>query len=218
MRLKNIYLYCLLVSLGQAGYAQDLGQYGTTYPIIEIDMRAYIQNRLQQLQVSGELVSYQNNFMKHVKAHILRPTPVMGLTHTVSDRVFYYDPTFILKHAILDVSGQVLIPSGQIINPLKVIPYHRILLFFDGDDKRQIQWIKQKCIQYQNSTDIKPIAVSGNIERMSRLLSAHVYFDQNGFLVHKLGILHVPCQVTPSQLKLKIHEIRLSQEHGVSDV
>lgn len=212
MRIRSFYFYAMIILFSQTVYAQDMGQYGTTFRIAEMDMRVYIQKRLQALQISGQLALYQNQLTKRAKAHVLRPDPVVGIVHTIHERIFYYDPTFELHHAIRDALGQILVPAGKKVNPLKIISFHRILLFFDGDDKRQIQWVKQQFIQYQNSTDIKPIAISGNIKKMSHLLSTHVYFDQNGFLVRKLGILHVPCRVTPDHLRLKLHEILLSQD------
>lgn len=83
--------------------------------------------------------------------------------------------------------------KGDRINPLEHVPFRETLYFIDGDDKRQIDWMKQ---QKPDTVISKIVLVNGNIKTSGESLDAQVYFDQNGPLSRRFQLDAVPARVT----------------------
>lgn len=94
---------------------------------------------------------------------------------------------------IADGKGVVFAHKGDRINPLEHVPFRETLYFIDGDDKRQIDWMKQ---QKPDTVISKIVLVNGNIKTSGESLNAQVYFDQNGTLSRKFQLDAVPARVT----------------------
>jgi len=190
--------------------ANNLGIWGTIYPIFEEDIKEFIYKRLNTMQENGELERAKRKFIENVKAHTLRPTPVLGLT-TIANadeaQTFYYDPTLVLNRNIEDANGRVLFAKGTKINPLEKVTLHSVLFFFNADDKRQVKWAINEA---KNYSYIKYILVQGNIKDAGDVLKNRIYFDQYGVLSKKFGIKHVPSVISQDGLRLKIQEFALS--------
>jgi len=206
--MKYYALIFLTVFIVSTIFAKDLGVWGDIYPIDEDDLREFIFKRLDSLEKNGEMKTMQKNFIKNVTDHTLRPPPVRNLITTEQPKTFFYDPTFMLNHNIEDADGKVLFPVGTKVNPLDMVQLHSVMFFLNSDDKRQITWATKKAKNYQY---VKYILVQGNIKEASDALNNKVYFDQYGKLVHKLGILHIPCIVQQSEKKLKIQEYAVKE-------
>src|SRR5690606_7294676 len=115
--LSLIIAFILSVITLEAVYANNVGVYGQVYPIIENDFLDFIYQRLYELEKNGELAHNQHRFLENVKTHTLTPTPVSGLTTTVKPRIFYYDPTLILRQDITDQNRKILLKKGMRVNP-----------------------------------------------------------------------------------------------------
>ena len=196
---------CCVVST--ASIANNLGVWGAVYPISEMDFLRFIHDRLVSFKKTGKLKRYEQAFLHRVKAHTLRPHPVSNITTIRKNKIFYYDPTFVLPHALRNASGKVLVPSGIQVNPLREITLRETLLFINGDDARQIHWVREKI---KEQTQFKIILVKGNIKVSTKALNNRVYFDQNGFITHQLRIQHVPAMVMQAGDRLKINEIAIA--------
>lgn len=189
--MKKSFLLILGIACG-AG-AKDLGTWGDLYPIQEQDMLIFIQQRLKSMEADGSLVREQKAVQERVKAHILRPPPVVWLRLAKKNETHYVDPTFIVDKDIADGNGVVFAHKGDKINPLEHVPFRETLYFIDGDDKRQIDWMKQ---QKPDTVISKIILVNGNIKSSGEKLNAQVYFDQNGTLSRRFQLDAVPARVT----------------------
>ena|SRR5579863_7592517 len=194
-------LLCMQVSL-----AKDLGVVGQTYPITEDDFLELIVHRLQTMQQNGELQKHQIELQNHLADKVDKPNG-LSLSRTVSTRSWEYDPSVTLPYDLTDHQGHLIAKQGTTFNPLKVINLHHTLLFYDGNDKRQISWVENK-IQH-SPKQYKLILVNGSISESLKLFSLPIYFDQAGNLTKKFHIEHVPAIVAQDGLKLKITEIVL---------
>ncbi|MDQ0431149.1 conjugal transfer pilus assembly protein TraW [Pantoea agglomerans] len=183
----------LILTIACSGGAKDLGIWGDLYPIQEQDMLMFIQQRLKSMEADGSLAREQKAAQERVKARIFRPPPVTGLRLTDNNETHYIDPTFIVDKDIADGKGIVFAYKGNKINPLEHVPFRETLYFIDGDDKRQIDWMKQ---QKPDTVISKIVLVNGNIETSGEGLDAQVYFDQNGTLSRKFQLTAVPARVT----------------------
>jgi len=204
-------LLCLLF-ITNIAQAKNLGVWGQLFPIEEQDIREFIYQRLNEMEQNGEMTKLNKKFIKNVKEHTLRPTPVAGLTTTKNPKIFYYDPTYILDKGIEDHEGNIIAKKGTIINPLDTITLHGVLFFLNADDKGQINWVLANIKKYDY---VKYILVQGNIKEAGKRLSDRIYFDQHGLITKQLGIKHIPCIVKQEGKKLQIQEFALnSNESG----
>lgn len=194
----------ILVSAFSA-QARDLGTHGVIYPIEEEDPIALIQSKLKRMERSGELERRHQELQQKTKAGIERPKPVEGTTKACENRVFYFDPTYVVKEDLKDHTGRVFYKKGTKINPLETVTLSQNLLFFDGDDDEQVAFAKEKL----NESSVRLILIKGAPLALSEKLKIPVYFDQGGLLIKKLGIHHVPAFVTQKELHLRIEEIDL---------
>ncbi|EPA3166686.1 type-F conjugative transfer system protein TraW [Yersinia enterocolitica] len=183
----------LILAIACSAGAKDLGTWGDLYPIQEQDMLTFIQQRLKWLEADGSLAREQIAVQERVKAHILRPPPVVGLRLADKNETHYIDPTFTVDKDIADGKGVVFAHKGDKINPLEHVPFRETLYFIDGDDKRQIDWMKQ---QKPDTVISKIVLVNGNIKTSGESLDAQVYFDQNGTLSRRFQLDAVPARVT----------------------
>lgn len=188
--------------------AKNLGVWGPLFPIEEQDIREFIYQRLNEMQQNGEMTKLNEKFTKNVKEHILRPTPVSGLTTTREPKTFYYDPTYILGKDIEDHEKNIIAKKGTIINPLDTIKLHGVLFFLDADDKAQTKWALENSKKHDY---VKYILVKGNIKEAGKKLNDRIYFDQYGLITKQLNIKHIPCIVKQEGKKLQIQEFALGE-------
>lgn len=209
---KRAVLLMLGLSLSLHSMAITVGVFGQVFPIEEQDFLVFIHHKLACMQQDGHLEQAKAAFIKRVKEHTLRPTPVAGITTTDHPKTWEYDPSFVLTRNITDGRGHVLYHQGMRINPLDPVlagKYHvplfnETLIFINADDDKEIHWLKHTLDHYQQ---VKVILVKGNIKRASKALKSRIYFDQNGVLCHHFGITHVPSILTRVDQQLQIKEI-----------
>ena len=226
---KGLMLVLLtLALLGHTAMAKNLGVYGKTFPIAEMNILDFIALRLSEYKTSGKLNEMQRDFEKRVKAYGERPTPVKHLTTTVSPKIFTVDPTFTLEMDVTDINGKVLIPQGTRINPFdaKTLPSWFMaqqpvttidvaLIFIDADDYRQVNWLKDflKAIddgKHNNIKEARILLIKGHLAKSYKRLGQRIYFDQMGLLSRKFKLQHIPAVVTQDNTQWKVTEFDVS--------
>ncbi len=188
--------------VAQVACAADLGTWGDLYPVAEQDMLTLITQRLAQLQKSGAWDKEMQAFKKRVITHSQRPVPVEGITTATHYASRYFDPSVQLSEDLRDDQGRLFARRGEVINPLKTVPFMQTLYFIDADSPAQVAWVKR---QKPATLLFKIILVKGDIPAASAALDSRVYFDQNGALCQRLGITSVPARVTPAPSGLRLH-------------
>lgn len=199
--MKCAVLFLLITTLPVM--AKDLGVRGQLYPVAEESMLVFIQHRLAQMQKDGELSALQQQAIAQVKAHAQRPGSVVGVTDALTDKVFYYDPTFTVGRTLSDLQGRVFAKKGERVNPLSQLPFNQVMVFLNGDNLAQLNWFKQR---FHDRSDVKAILTRGNVKDVSDKLNRQIFFDQSGVMTKKLGIDAVPAVVSKDTLRLKIEE------------
>jgi conjugal transfer pilus assembly protein TraW len=189
--------------------AKDFATHGVIYPIEEQDPIALIQQKLKIMEESGELKKRNLALQKKARASVERPKPVTGITKATKDHVFTYDPTYVVKEDLKDHQGRIFSKKGTKINPLETVNLSQKLIFFDGNDPEQFEWVKEQFAQATENKPVKLILIKGAPLKLAEELGSPVYFDQAGVLTKKLGIRHVPAVVSQEGKRLKIEEIKL---------
>ena len=187
--------------------AVDLGSLGPTYAITEPHLLAAIEQRLQDLQRSGELQRLAAQAAARGIDAARHPRPVEGLAATAVPRSFLVDPSFTLDRNVLDASGRLLFAAGTRRNPLEVVRLSRQLLFFDARDPRQVRRARE--IADRQPGGVRPVLTGGSWLALMQAWRTPVYYDQGGLLTRRLGIRQVPALVSQDGLRLRVDELAL---------
>lgn len=210
--LKHIFFLSLLsteLCTPKSVLARDLGTHGVIYAIEEVDPIQAIQQNLKIMEESGELAQRNLEMQKKARASVERPKPVEGITKAPKSRIFYYDPTYVVKEDLKDHQGRIFARKGSRINPLETGSLSQNLIFFDGDDEEQLTWVKAQLAKVTETYSLRLILVGGAPLKLAEELGVAVYFDQSGILSKKLGLKHMPAVVSQENLRLRIEEIEL---------
>lgn len=194
-----------LLTGSERSEARDFGQLGQTFPVVEADLLATIEARLQRAQATGEMDRVNAAFAKRVEAKVRRPVPVSGITPAEEARTWDYDPTITLEREIRDHKGQVIAEAGQRINPLDFVSMRQSLVFVDGDDTAQVDWATKRFTEL----NAKIIFVNGSPIESMTARKRRFFFDQEGRLTGKFGIRHTPAVVEQTGKLLHVSEMVL---------
>lgn len=200
--MKMRWCWCGLCLLAQAGHAADLGSWGDLYPVSEKDMLGLITQRLKQSERFGEWPEQMAGFKERVITHSQRPMPVPGIKQTDKYQSRYFDPSVQIAEELKDDKGRVFARKGEVMNPLKFVPFMQTLYFINGDDPEQVEWMKR---QKPATLQVKIILIQGDIPKTSAALNNRIYFDQNGVLCARFGIQQVPTRITPAPGSERLH-------------
>lgn len=203
-----IYLWLLLLILDAGpAFTEDLGVIGPVHEIAERDLIEVILERLRAMESSGELNRLEDTYRKRVIAGIERPQPVDGIRPAESSRTHYIDPTFTLNRDVIDEHGQIMFRQGMRINPLDYAGLSQVLVFFDGDDEKQREFVDRYL--EEEKRPVKPIMISGAPLELMREWQREVFFDQGGVLSRHFRITGSPAMVRQEGKRLRIDEIHL---------
>lgn len=185
--------------------ATNLGTIGPTYPVAEKNLLDVIMARLRAKEASGELKRHEQEARDRAAYAVNNPRPVDGLRRAQAARTFYFDPTFTLQSNVVDGTGAILFPAGTRKNPLEVVSLSKHLLFFDARDPGQVARARELIEHYQGK--VKPILVGGSYLDLMKRWNKPVFYDQDGTLVRKFGIVAVPALVSQEGQRLRIDEV-----------
>jgi conjugal transfer pilus assembly protein TraW len=191
-------------------HAVDHGQVGEAWPVVEPDFLDVIRAKLEGAKASGKLDELNARFAARVKARVMRPVPVAGISAAIEDRSWEFDPTVVIESDIRDHKGNLIAAAGQRINPLDTIAMSQKLLFINGDDPAQVSW----AMAQGDDLKTKVIMVAGSPFELIKARQRRFYFDQAGSLTAKFGIEHVPASVVQKGKILVVTEDALSQGKG----
>ncbi len=122
----------------------DYGKYGEVFEIIEDDLIEVMKEKLQKQQETGALQALEKKIEQNVRDNVRNPKRVAGIRKATEHREYYYDPSVFLKADIKDHNGKVLIRKGERFNPLDKMPFfEKELLFIDGEDEEQVEYLKK---------------------------------------------------------------------------
>lgn len=191
-------------------HAVDHGQVGEAWPVVEPDLLDVIRAKLESAKASGKLDELNARFAQKVKARVMRPAPVGGISAAIEDRSWEFDPTVVIESDIRDHKGNLIATAGQRINPLDKISMTQKLLFIDGDDPAQVSW----AMAQGDDLRTKVIMVKGSPFDLMKANQRRFYFDQAGSLTAKFGIEHTPASVEQKGRILIVTEDALRQGKG----
>lgn len=207
-RRRTLCAFLMLVA-ATAATGKELGTWGDLYPIHEQSMLDFIHDRLTQMEQSGELGKLQEATKKRVIASTLRPKPTPNIRTATKSHTFTFDPSIVVENDIADHKGRVFAHKGQRVNPADNFPFPYEIFFVDGDNARQMAWVKKQ------NTGVKRkivMLVNGNINEAGKELGEAVYFDQNSAFTKRFHIEEIPARVTLATggrlLRVDVYDLR----------
>ncbi len=184
-----------------------LGTQGSTYAIQEQSALAWIEERLLQMQASGEIARLQARLKEKGLESVERPRAVQGLRQTDKPRTFEKDLTVVVSQDLKDARGRIIQAAGTRLNPLTKVFSKKSLLFLDGDNAQHLAWALQ---EYERSHGlVKLVLVKGPVLQLMRDHEIPFYFDQAGRLSRYFGLEQIPARVSQRKDKLLIEELKL---------
>ena len=206
-RLAPVFFVLALLIGAAPARAVDAEVIGPTYEIAEPHLLRFIEQRLRQKEVSGELRRLQDEARTRGIDAVRHPEPVAGLTSTQTKRTFYFDPTYVLDRNVSDARGRLMFAAGTLANPLDIVSLSRHLFFFDARDPRQVAQALSLIKHYDGK--VKPILTGGSYLDLMQAWRFPVYYDQHGLLTKRLGIRQVPALVSQEGRRLRIDELEV---------
>ena len=207
MQLRHCFF--ILMGLGSVAFAQDCGTQGAVYPVKEKSALELIQQRLANMQASGEIDMRQQQLKSQALNTIEKPKPVSGLIKTKQARTFEKDISVSMPEDIRDHNGKIIHKSGTLVNPLsnKLLATKKVLIFLDGDDNEQVEWALK---EHQKRRGLaKLVLVNGKPLELMRAFDTPFYFDQTGRLARYFGFQQIPAMVYQKGDKLMVAEVKL---------
>lgn len=180
---------------------------GTIYEIREPDLLSHIEQRLQQMEESGEMADINRQMQEDTRKYVHAPPRVKGISRTKTARSWLYDPSITVNEDLKDQDGRVFHKAGTTVNPLDRIKISKALLFIDGADEEQVNWALRQDKKFAGKTKI--ILIGGAIIELMKKHQHRFYFDQKGKLTEKFGIKHVPALMKQEGNRMRIHEVVL---------
>ncbi|MEO0347726.1 MAG: type-F conjugative transfer system protein TraW [Pseudomonadota bacterium] len=209
-------LILLMLVIGYSVNAEDLGEWGQTWPIVEADPIAMIQQKLSVMADNGELAQRQLQLKQMYQERAKQPEAVSRLLPTAKCHQFYYDPSIVTDRDIRDHQQRLIVAKNTKFNPLDKVSINYELIFFNATIEQQLNW----AVNRYNKADIKPklILISGRPIELQERYHIPFYFDQSGVISNKFGLQQVPAIVKQQGKKLLINEVKLAGEVNVPKI
>jgi conjugal transfer pilus assembly protein TraW len=83
----------------------------------------------------------------------------------------------------------------------------KVLLFFDGSSKEQVEFAKR--FMAESKLAVKPILVAGEPLKLMREWKMEVFYDQGGALTRRFSITQAPAVVRQEGKRIRVDEIRM---------
>jgi conjugal transfer pilus assembly protein TraW len=187
--------------------AGDLGTYGETFKIIEVDLLKMMSAKLKKMQADGTIDRHNKDMADRAKRRIENPDPIPGIRTTKEARTWLHDPSIVVQQDIADQNGRVFARRGDRINPLERLPgFDQTMLFIDARDPKQVALAKAYHMK-QGAERLRIILTGGSPTDLMRKWTTVVYYDQAGIITEQLGIKQVPAYVQKEGTKLRIKEM-----------
>jgi len=206
MNKKTIQHLVFLLILPSLLHAKDLGVHGRVYEIKENDLLAVLQSRAQDELDSGGWQKRVEKWRDQARSQAARPAGI-ALPRATETTSHLYDPSLVAPYDIKDANGFILHQAGIRINPLSYITMTRHLLFIDGDDQAQIDWMMRTTKSEPDR--FKVILTQGNVIDLMTSLDRRLFFDQKQQYIEKLSINTLPALVYQQDLFLRIDEVAI---------
>jgi conjugal transfer pilus assembly protein TraW len=196
--MQKIFIVAALLAAVSSAQATDLGVQGKTWPIIEIDFRQLMLESASRADLSAAQNEVKASTEKFFDSFPQRYLPSIDKTTTR-----YIDPSITLGSDIMapvpddggDYQWRVLAPKGARLNPLVKYRPLTAMLFFDGRDEAQLQFVRD--VLKANPMRVVPVETAGaNVKNLSKSFKRPIFYA-NDAMMARFNVEHLPSLLYP---------------------
>jgi len=192
-----------LVSVAHFAQAMiNLGTVGETYPVVEPDVVA-------ELQQGAAIRDAKDKLPLSLQMKIYQPVNLYALPHATADRSFLVDMNYTLGQDLLDGEGKVLYPKGYTFNPLDFVSFPGGLVVIDGEDPLQIDWFKKT--PYASNYRARLLLSDGSVFKLIRQLKRPMFYLTSD-MAKRLRLTAVPSIVMQKENKMLVQEVVIPRD------
>jgi conjugal transfer pilus assembly protein TraW len=196
---------CAVLLSGVAS-ARDLGRLGQVFPVAEQDLMLELKAKLSAWEAEGGAQRMQAESRAAVDRFVDGPPRIATVGKAVERRVFYYTPEAVSPVTIWNQHDELIVARGARVNVLEDTSLSKPIMFFDADDRGQVEAAKRLVDVYPRAV---LILVGGSPSGMMQELQRPVFYDLHGFMTEKIGVQAVPAVVVQEGLRLRVTEVPL---------
>lgn len=191
-----------------AGHTGDLGKWGETVEVVEVDLIEVMKRRMAAHDWKSQAEEAVQRFWKGVAFEDL-PVAKENRTRTV-------DPSVVVAEDIVLANGRVLARKGDVINPADSMPFHALLIVIDGTRPEQVAFAREQVLAHDNQ-EVWVVTTRVDRERGWEQLGEQIegigrmVFLMMPGMIERFGLEAVPSTVEGDQRMLVVKEYALSQ-------
>jgi conjugal transfer pilus assembly protein TraW len=187
------------------GNLGDLGIKGNIAPIEEPNLIEVMKEKLANVDWEVKKEQALKRFWDNQEYY--------EMPFATEERVRFVDPTIRVTADIATPDGEVIVKEGAVINPLKQLPFNRVVYIFNPTRKDEVEFVKD-AIDSHSITDGKPVLIASQLYRQDGWDKYEDLTDSLNHPVYKLmpdvksrwSIERTPSVVTADQDKFVVTE------------
>jgi len=201
-RVFSILVFAVLVGGPAFGAIKNLGVVGETYPVVEPDVVAELQEEAARKNRFGD-----NEFLERMKTY--QPEDIHHLPRATRDRTFLVDMTYTLDRDLLDGDGKVIYPRGFTFNPLDYVSFSGGMLVINGNDSAQVKWFKKT--PYADNHRVRLLLSDGHAYELIKQLKRSVFYLTDE-IAGRLHLSATPALIIQKGDRLQVREFLVPEE------
>ncbi|MFC3058407.1 hypothetical protein [Paenirhodobacter populi] len=211
-RTRGMIVACLGAALSFPGQtpamAKNFGSYGPVFPVTEPDFLEEILSRFRMMEENGGLAQMERDMQARTRDYLERPQSAAILAPAEEYRAFQFDPSIVLDRDLADHQGTVFARAGTRVNPLEHSGFSKRIVVIDGDVEDQVGF----ALAEGNELDTLIVIAKGAPLDLMRRHGRRFWFDQDGVIVNRFGLEHLPSVITRADPVLLIEEIPTGED------
>lgn len=182
---------------------------GKTYEFAELDtldeIKNYIKNNKEKLD------NKQKEFIKKSKNKLenLAPNLKNEIPSAIISKRYQINSNYTTEFEIKAPDGRVLYPKGFTYNVLDYIQIPYNIIFIDGNDTKELQWLKKS--KYLGNAGSKILITNGKYKDVSKALNSHIFFA-NDKIIQRFAIKVTPTIAKQEKNQMILYEVCIECE------
>lgn len=182
---------------------------GKTYEFAEkdtlVEIQDYIKNNKNKLQEKQkEVIKQAKNKLDNLSPNLSKKIPSAKVSKT-----YQISSNHTTEFDIKAPDGRVLYPKGFTYNVLDFIQIPYNIVFIDGNDTKELQWLKKS--KYLGNAGSRILITNGKYKDVSKSLNTHIFFATDR-IIERFSIKVTPTIAKQEKNKMILHEVCIECE------
>lgn len=203
----------LVLALSLHANINTLEESGKTYPIKEKNIIELFKNHVEENrdEIEKKLLSEQKKIKHKIKNYKPKDLTI-ELVPATKEKVFFVDPSYVVKDNIYDADGKILYKKGFTFNPLHYVSLNERYVVIDFNRKEEREWVKNKG--FDKDITLRILISNGSVFDAVKFFKREVFFVNNS-IIEKFKLSVTPSMVEQDGDRIKIYEYIAKEEKNV---